>query len=147
MPLFAALLSVPLPERYPALRLTPQQQKQKTQEALVAWLLEEAERQPVLVVWEDLHWADPSTLEMLGLLLDQVPTARMLIVLTCRPEFRPPWATAVASDPITLSRLERAGRSRWSTHDGRQSPCRRRWSSRWLPRPMGYRCLSKSWSR
>ena len=58
MPLFAALLSVPLPEeRYAALRLTPQQQKQQTHDALVAWMLEEAERQPVLLVWEDLHWA------------------------------------------------------------------------------------------
>jgi predicted ATPase len=56
--LFAALLSVPLPERYPVLNLTPQRQRQKTQEVLVAWLLEEAERQPVLAVWEDLHWAD-----------------------------------------------------------------------------------------
>src|SRR5262249_4992170 len=62
IPLFAALLSVSLPERYPPLNLTPQRQRQKTQEALVAWLLEEAERQPVLAVWEDLHWAGPSTL-------------------------------------------------------------------------------------
>ena len=64
VPLFAALLSVPLPERYPVLNLTPQRQRQKTQEVLVAWLLEEAERQPVLAVWEDLHWADPSTLRL-----------------------------------------------------------------------------------
>src|SRR5262249_3662451 len=91
VPLFAALLSVPLPERYPPLPLTPQRQRHKTQEALVAWLLAEAERQPVLAVWEDLHWADPSTLELLSLMLDQVPTARMLTLLTCRPEFRPPW--------------------------------------------------------
>jgi predicted ATPase len=55
MPLFAALLSVPLPERYPPLLLTPERQRQKTHEALVAWLLEETERQPVLAVWEDLH--------------------------------------------------------------------------------------------
>src|SRR4030095_9502349 len=64
VPLFAALLSVPLPERYAPLNLTPQRQRHKTQEALVAWLLEEAERQPVLAVWEDLHWADPSTLDV-----------------------------------------------------------------------------------
>ena len=93
VPLFAALLSVPLPERYPPLNLTPQRQRQKTQEALVAWLLEEAARHPVLAVWEDLHWADPSTLDVLSLVLDQVPTARMLTLFTCRPEFRPPWAT------------------------------------------------------
>ena len=56
----------------------PQRQRQKTHDALVAWFLAEAEQQPVLAVWEDLHWADPSTLEFLGLVLDQVPTARML---------------------------------------------------------------------
>ena len=67
VPLLAALLSVPLPERYPSLTLTPQRQQQQTLEALLAWLLAEAERQPVLAVWEDLHWADPSTLELLGL--------------------------------------------------------------------------------
>jgi predicted ATPase len=108
VPLFAALLSVPLPEgRYPTLRLTPQQQKQQTQDALVAWMLEEAERQPVLVVWEDLHWADPSTLENLGLLLDQAPTSAMLNLLTFRPEFVPPWPSRSHMTPLTLNRLER----------------------------------------
>jgi class 3 adenylate cyclase/predicted ATPase len=107
VPLFAALLSVPLPEEYPPLTLTPQRQRHKTHEALVAWLLEEAERQPVLAVWEDLHWADPSTLELLSLLLDQVPTARMLTLLTCRPEFRPPWATHAPVTQVTLNRLGR----------------------------------------
>ncbi len=107
VPLFAALLSVPMPERYPPLNLTPQRQRQKTHEALVAWLLAEAERQPVLAVWEDLHWADPSTLELLRLMLDQVPTARMLTLLTCRPEFRPPWATHAPVTQVTLNRLGR----------------------------------------
>ena len=59
VPLVAALLSLPVPARYPPLTLSPQRQKQKTQEALVAWLLAEAAQQPVLAVWEDLHWADP----------------------------------------------------------------------------------------
>jgi TOMM system kinase/cyclase fusion protein len=108
VPLFAALLSVPLPERYPALPLTPQRQRQKTQEALVAWLLEEAERQPVLAVWEDLHWADPSTLEMLGLVLDQAPTARMLTLLTCRPELRLPWNPQAPVTQVILNRLGQA---------------------------------------
>jgi predicted ATPase len=105
VPLFAALLSVPLLERYAPLRLSPQEQRHKTQEALVAWLLEEAERQPVLAVWEDLHWADPSTLDVLGLVLEQVPTARMLTLLTYRPEFRPPWGTRSYQTQITLGRL------------------------------------------
>ena len=90
----AALLSLPHPAHYPPLNLTPQRQRQKTHDALVAWLLAEAEQQPVLAVWEDLHWADPSTLELLGLVLDQVPTARMLTLLTCRPEFLPPGPAA-----------------------------------------------------
>jgi class 3 adenylate cyclase/tetratricopeptide (TPR) repeat protein len=108
VPLFAALLSVPLLERYPPLRLTPQEQRHKTREALVAWLLEEAERKPVLTVWEDLHWADPSTLDVLGLVLEQVPTARMLTLLTYRPEFRPPWATRSRLTQVMLGRLGRS---------------------------------------
>jgi class 3 adenylate cyclase/tetratricopeptide (TPR) repeat protein len=108
VPLFGALLAVPLPAaRYPARSLSPQQQRQQTQDALVAWLLEEAARQPVLAVWEDLHWVDPTTLELLGLLVEQTPTAAMLHVLTFRPEFAPPWPTRSHLTPITLNRLER----------------------------------------
>ncbi len=108
VPLLAALLAVPLPEgRYAALTLTPQQQRQQTLDALVAWLLAEAERQPVLAVYEDLHWADPSTLELLGALLEQAPTVPMLTVLTFRPVFVPPWPSRSHLTPITLNRLER----------------------------------------
>jgi class 3 adenylate cyclase/predicted ATPase len=106
--LLAALLSVPIPEgRYPPLLLSPQQQRQRTQDALVAWLLAEAERQPVLAVWEDLHWVDPSTLELLGLVIDQAPTARLLTLVTYRPEFRPPWAPRSYLTQLTLGRLPR----------------------------------------
>jgi predicted ATPase len=104
-PLLAALLSLPVPEQYPPLALSPQRQKQKTQEALVAWLLAETVQQPVLAVWEDLHWSDPSTLELLELLLDHVPTARLLLVLTARPEFRPPWTPRSYVTQLTLPRL------------------------------------------
>jgi class 3 adenylate cyclase/tetratricopeptide (TPR) repeat protein len=108
VPLLAALLSLPLPEdRYPALSVTPQQQRHQTQDVLVAWLLEEAEHHPVLAVWEDLHWADPSTLETLGLIIDQAPTATMLHVLTFRPEFEPPWPSRSHLTPLTLNHLER----------------------------------------
>ena len=108
VPLFGALLAIPLPaERYPARHVSPQQQRQQTQDALAAWLLEEATRQPVLAVWEDLHWADPTTLELLGLLVEQTPTVGMLHVLTFRPEFAPPWPTRSHLTPITLNRLER----------------------------------------
>jgi class 3 adenylate cyclase/predicted ATPase len=106
VPLLAALLSVRLPEgRYPPVLLSPRQQRQRTLDALVAWLLAEAERQPVLVVWEDLHWADPSTLELLGLVIDQAPTAQLLLLLTARAEFRPPWAARSHLTQLTLGRL------------------------------------------
>lgn len=107
VPLFAALLSIPLLDRFRAPQLTPKQLKQQTLDALVAWLFEEAERQPLLVIWEDLQWADPSTIEMLDLFIDQVPTAPLLSVLTCRPEFVSPWSSRSHMTPITLNRLER----------------------------------------
>ena len=108
VPLFAALLSLPLSaERYPPLNLSPQKQRQQTHDLLVAWLIEEAERQPVQVTWEDLHWADPSTLDFLGLVIEQAPTVCMLNVLTYRPEFRPPWVMRSHITPLTLNRLER----------------------------------------
>ncbi len=91
MPLLAPLLSLPLLDRYPAPLLTPDQRREKTQEILVRWMVDLAERQPVLVVCEDLHWADPSTLELLGSLIARAPTARLFIVVTFRPEFYMPW--------------------------------------------------------
>ena len=105
VPLFAALLSLPLPERYPALSMPPQRQKQKTMEAVLRVLQALAARQPVLFIVEDLHWGDPSTLELLSLLIDQGPTARILTLLVFRPEFRPPWGFRAYVTPMTLARL------------------------------------------
>jgi predicted ATPase len=70
-------------------------------------LLKIAAQQPVLFVMEDLHWVDPSTLELLTLLVDQGPTARILALLTCRPDFRPPWTGRAHLTPVTLPRLPR----------------------------------------
>jgi class 3 adenylate cyclase/predicted ATPase len=107
LPLLAALLSLPHPAGYPPVQLSPERQKQKTQEALIAWLVGEAAQQPVLMVWEDLHWADPSTLELLGLLLDHAPMVPLLTLLTCRPTFVPPWAPRTTLSQLTLTRLTR----------------------------------------
>ena len=70
--------------------------------------------EPVYNTWEDLHWADPSTLEVLTLLLDQVPTTRLLAVLTFRPEFTPPWGNRSHLSQLTLSRLGRPHVETWS---------------------------------
>ena len=107
VPLFAVLLSLPVPERYPPRPLTPQRQRQHTLEALLTWLVRETDQHPVLVVVEDLHWVDPSTLELRTLLLDQVPTARLVMLLTCRPEFTAPWSARAHLPQLTLSRLGR----------------------------------------
>ena len=108
VPLIATLFSLPLPEdRYPPLNLTPQQQRLNTLDTVLAWMLEEAERHPVLAIWEDIHWADPSTLELLEMMIEQCPTAPILNALTFRPEFVPPWPARSHSVPLTLNRLER----------------------------------------
>jgi predicted ATPase len=106
VPLFAPLLSVPLPENhYPPLNLSPQRQRQKTLEAIVAIFLELAEHQPVLFIVEDLHWTDPTTLEWLNVLLDQTPTASLLVLLTCRPHFQPAWHHRSYITEMTLNHL------------------------------------------
>ena len=108
VPLLAALYSLELPEgRYPPLTLTPQQQRLNTLDTVLAWLLEEAERQPVLAVWEDIHWADPSTLDMIAMMIEQCPTVPILNAMTFRPDFVPSWTARSHILPVTLSRLER----------------------------------------
>jgi predicted ATPase len=106
--LLATLLSLPLPaEQAAPLALTPQQQKQQTLEVLLALLLELAAQHPVLLMVEDLHWIDPATLEWLSLLLDQVPTARLGLVMTARPDFQVPWSARAHLTQLTLGRLSR----------------------------------------
>ena len=108
VPPFASLLSLPLPEgRYPLLNLSPEDLKRRILDLLAEWQFGLAERQPTVMVWEDLHWADPSSVEYLSLLIDQAPTASLLMVLTFRPDFPPPWAMRSYMTPITLNRLER----------------------------------------
>jgi class 3 adenylate cyclase/predicted ATPase len=106
LPLSCALLSLPEPAGYPPLNLTPQRQRQKTLELMVLCVLKEAERNPVLTVWEDLHWCDPSTLEFYHLLLDQVPKARALALATSRLEFISDWGPRSHYKQLTLGRLQ-----------------------------------------
>jgi class 3 adenylate cyclase/predicted ATPase len=109
IPLFAPFLALPVPEnRYPSLNLSPQRQRQMTLETIVAILLELAEHQPMLFIVEDLHWTDPTTLELLNLVLDQTPTAAMLVLLTCRPHFQPAWHHRSYITEMTLNHLSHA---------------------------------------
>jgi predicted ATPase len=106
VPLFAPLLSLSVSEdRNPALNLSPQRQRQKTLESIAAILLELAEREPVLFILEDLPWTDPTTLEFLGLLVEQVPTAAIYSLLTCRPTFQPSWSHRTYLTEMTVNRL------------------------------------------
>jgi hypothetical protein len=86
-PLLADLLAVPTGERYPALNLTPQKRKEKTLAALTAQVEGLSAREPVLMVYEDVHWSDPTTRESLDLLVDRLPGRRILAIITFRPEF------------------------------------------------------------
>src|SRR5207244_4198289 len=116
VPLLAPLLSLPLPASYPPLTLTPQRQRRKTLETLLAWLYAAAQQQPVLLIVEDLHWLDPSTLELLSLLIDQCAQKRLCLVLTARPEFHPPWAMVAHFTSLTLRRFTPAEVARLVTH-------------------------------
>jgi class 3 adenylate cyclase/predicted ATPase len=109
VPLFAPLLALSPPENhYPPLNLSPQRQRQKTLETIVAILQEHAEHHPLLFIVEDLHWTDPSTLELLNLVIDQTPTACVLVLLTCRPHFQPAWHYRSYLTEMTINRLSHA---------------------------------------
>jgi len=106
-PLLAALLSLKTDARYPPLDMSPHRQKERTLEELVAQVLGLATRRPVLALYEDVHWADPTSLELLDLLVDRVQGAPVLVLITFRPEFEPRWTRYTHVTALTLSRLSR----------------------------------------
>jgi tetratricopeptide (TPR) repeat protein len=105
VPLFAPLLGLAAESHFPARGAHPQFERKKLFEALVALFAEMAERGPLALVVEDLHWADPSTLELLGLLLDEIAASPLLLVATFRPEFQAPWGHRADVTQLSLSRL------------------------------------------
>jgi class 3 adenylate cyclase/tetratricopeptide (TPR) repeat protein len=106
-PLIAALLSITTDERYPSLGLNPVQQRRQTFAALLDQLEGLAKQQPVLVVCEDMHWADATTLELFDLTVDRIRGLPILVLMTFRPEFEPPWAGLVNVSLLRLDRLDR----------------------------------------
>jgi class 3 adenylate cyclase/predicted ATPase len=103
--LFTEMLSLPNDGRYPALDLAPQQRRQKTLEALTAQLAGLASQQRVLMIFEDAHWADPTSLEAFGRAVDRIKTLPALLIVTFRPEFNAPWVGQSHVMSLTLSRL------------------------------------------
>jgi predicted ATPase len=116
VPLMADLLSIPTRDRYPPLNLSPQKRKQKILQAQLAQIEGLAARQPVLMVFEDIHWSDPTTLESLDLLIDRLPNLGVLAILTFRPEFAPPWIGRPHLALISLNRLSPRQRAEMIVH-------------------------------
>ena len=87
--------------------MTPERRKQETLETLPAMVLATTSRRPTLLIVEDLHWADPSTLELIDFLFGQIPAAPILLLMTARPEFRPPWTTRNHFTYLTVNRVTR----------------------------------------
>ena len=103
--LFAEMLSLSNDGRYPTLELSPQQRRQKTMEALTAQLEALASGNTVLMIFEDAHWIDPTSLEALGRAVDRIRTLGLLLIVTYRPEFEPPWIGRPHVTALTINRL------------------------------------------
>jgi len=108
MPLFAAMLSLPIDDRYRLLTLSPEKQRAKTIEALGNQLVGLARRQPVFLTFEDAHWADPTSIDVLTDMVPRIADYRVLVVVTCRHEFVPPWSVGAHVTSLSLQRLSRA---------------------------------------
>src|SRR6476659_2841371 len=106
-PLFAALLSIPFGERYPPLALSPMQQRRRTLAALLDQFEGLARKQPVLLLCEDVHWADATSLELLDLTVERMRQLPVLALFTFRPEFEPPWTGLPNVSILSLGRLDR----------------------------------------
>jgi class 3 adenylate cyclase/predicted ATPase len=103
--LFAEMLSLPNDGRYPELDSAPEQRRQRTLEALTSQLAGLARQQPVLLIFEDAHWVDPTSLEVLGRIVDRIKTLPALLIVTSRPEFNAPWVGQSHVTSLTLNRL------------------------------------------
>jgi len=105
--LFADLLSIRGDQRYPPLAVSSEKRKDMTLEALVHHLQRLADRSPLLFIVEDVHWLDPTTLDLMTRIIDRIRQMRMLLLITCRPDFKPVWSDYSHVTSLTLSRLPR----------------------------------------
>jgi class 3 adenylate cyclase/predicted ATPase len=109
--LLADLLSLPASERHPLPNLSPQRKKERTLEALIRQLEGLARQQPVVMVFEDAHWSDPTSRELLDLTVERVRNLSVLLIVTFRPEFQPPWTGQPQVTLLALNRLDRRDRT------------------------------------
>ena len=137
--LFAGLLSIPTGDRLPRHEVPPEQMKTLTLEALDDWLVSLSRQKPVLWILEDAHWIDPTTVDAITRSLGRCNDARILTVITHRPDYRPP-GPAAGLRPLNLIRLSRRQSARTGSGAWRGRICRTRLLSRLLPGPTGCRC-------
>ena len=102
---FAEMLSLANDGRYPTIELTPQQRRQRMLEALTTQMEALTRASPVLMIFEDVQWIDPTSLEALGRAVDQIRTVRVMLIMTFRPEFNPPWIGSPHVTALTINRL------------------------------------------
>jgi class 3 adenylate cyclase/tetratricopeptide (TPR) repeat protein len=105
LPLIAELLDLPMPANYAPVKFSPEQKRKRLFAALAAWVYWAASVQPLVLAMEDLHWVDPSTIELLQLLAEQGARMPLMLLITARPEFRAPWSLRAHHAQITLNRL------------------------------------------
>jgi predicted ATPase len=103
--LFAEMLSLANDGRYAALDVTPEQRRQRTLDALLSQMEALARQSPVLMIFEDAHWTDPTTLELFGRVVDRVRSLRVLLIVTFRPDFDPPWVGRAYVTFLAINRL------------------------------------------
>jgi class 3 adenylate cyclase/tetratricopeptide (TPR) repeat protein len=115
-PLFAALLSIPFGDRYPPLAYSPAQQRRRTLAALLDQFEGHARRQPILLLFEDAHWADATSLELLDLVVERARHLPIFALITYRPDFEPPWVGLANVGALTLGRLDRRDAESIATH-------------------------------
>lgn len=105
VPLIAPLVNLAVPAKYPPLQMPPEQQRRRLLATIAAWTIGFARLQPLVIAIEDLHWADPSTLEVIQILAEQAAAAPLLLICTARPEFRAPWPQRTHHTQLMLNRL------------------------------------------
>ena len=142
--LVSDLLSLPASERRPLPNLSPQRKKEQTLEALICQLEGLARQLPILMVFEDAHWIDPTSRELLDLTVERVHGLPVLLIVTFRPEFQPPWTGQPQVTMLALNRLDRRDRTRWSSKSPAARHCPMRLSRRSSIERTACRCSSRN---